>query len=222
MILLSALVLLASYLIGALPFGLWIARWFGGIDIRTKGSGNIGATNVGRVMGFRWFLVVFLLDGLKGLLPTLLGVAVSTQGFQQPGGTGLPVLAGVAAIVGHMFPCWLKFRGGKGVATALGVVIVLAPWASLAAAGTFLLTFLLWRTVSISSIAGSLIFAVLQMFLLKPTPWATGVWPLGLFSLLVPLLIVYRHRSNIRRLLRGEEYAFLKEQKAAQKKAEEN
>lgn len=203
-------ILLICYLIGAIPFGLFVARWFGKIDIRKVGSGNIGATNVGRIMGFRWFMVVFLLDAAKGFVPTLLATAYATDGFQHSGTTGLPVLGGLVAILGHMFPCWLKFRGGKGVATALGVVMVLAPWSSLAAALIFGASFLIWRMVSLSSILGALLFMVLQMWLLKPSPWADGVWPLGLFSVVVPLLIIVRHRSNIRRLLRGEEHAFRK------------
>lgn len=202
----------AGYLIGSIPFGLLVARWCGGIDIRQHGSGNIGATNVGRVMGFKWFVAVFLLDACKGLLPTG-GALLWTLQEQQlagsdPVSTLLPVLAGLSCVLGHMFPCWLGFRGGKGVATALGVVLVLAPWSSLVAAVLFGLSFAVWRTVSISSLLAAISFGVLQMFLLKPSPFAAGVWPIGLFSLLVPLLIVYRHRSNIVRLWRGEELAF--------------
>ncbi|WP_013630823.1 glycerol-3-phosphate 1-O-acyltransferase PlsY [Rubinisphaera brasiliensis] len=204
----AVVLVLAAYLIGALPFGLFVARWFGKIDIRKHGSGNIGATNVGRVMGFRWFVVVFLLDALKGLLPTLAATAYVTQGFSQPAETWLPVLAGLMTILGHMFPCYLKFRGGKGVATALGVVLILAPVASAIAAVVFGLSFAIWRTVSISSILASLCFGITQMLWLKPHPFTSEQLPLGVFSLVVPALIVYRHRSNIARLLKGEENAF--------------
>ena len=217
-ILLLLLVCGFSYLLGSIPFGLLVARWFGKIDIRTMGSGNIGATNVGRVMGLRWFVVVFVLDALKGLLPTGLGMWLasglglwqSSAPLREVSMTLVPVLAGLAAVLGHMFPCWLGFRGGKGVATALGGVVVLAPWASLAAALLFGVSFAIWRTVSVSSILAAISFGVLQMFLLQPHPWTANLWPLGIFSLLVPLLIVYRHRSNIARLLRGEEHAFRK------------
>src|SRR5690606_37197450 len=104
------------------PFSLLIARWFGGIDLRQHGSGNVGATNVARTLGFKWGLLALLLDALKGLLPTwglplLLFEGDVSRDHAQ-------VVAGLAAIVGHMFPCWLGFRGGKGVATALGVVAV--------------------------------------------------------------------------------------------------
>jgi len=206
------LLIAGSYLFGSTPFGLLLARWFGGIDIRKHGSGNIGATNVGRVMGFRWFVAVFVLDGLKGLLPTGLALAWASAGEPPTVSMAGPVLVGLAAVLGHMFPCWLGFRGGKGVATALGVVLMLAPLASLITAGIFGLTFALWRTVSVSSILAAISFAVLQMLLLKPHPWTAQLWPLGVFSLLVPGLIVYRHRSNLVRLWRGEELGFKQKQ----------
>ena len=207
------LMIVGSYLLGSTPFGLLLARWFGGIDIRKHGSGNIGATNVGRVMGFRWFVAVFVLDGLKGLLPTGLAMLLAhrAEGTAAVSMAG-PVLVGLAAILGHMFPCWLGFRGGKGVATALGVVLMLAPLASVIAAVVFGVTFAIWRTVSISSILAAVGFGVLQMFLLKPHPWTAELWPLGVFSLFVPGLIVFRHRANLVRLWRGEELGFRKKQ----------
>lgn len=121
-ILLLLLVCGFSYLLGSIPFGLLVARWFGKIDIRTMGSGNIGATNVGRVMGLRWFVVVFVLDALKGLLPTGLGMWLasglglwqSSAPLREVSMTLVPVLAGLAAVLGHMFPCWLGFRGERG------------------------------------------------------------------------------------------------------------
>lgn len=212
---------LAAYLIGSIPFGLLVARVFGKIDIRTVGSGNIGATNVGRVMGFKWFIVVFVLDALKGLLPTLaakLMLASEPVTLESMHG---PTIVGAATIIGHMFPCYLKFRGGKGVATGLGVVFVLAPLASAIAAGTFALTMLLWRTVSISSLIGAISFAVAELLLLKPHPFTRENCALGLFSLLVPGLIIYRHRSNIVRLIKGEEKAFTPKESAEPAKSPE-
>jgi glycerol-3-phosphate acyltransferase PlsY len=204
------LLAVAAYLIGATPFGYLTARFVGNIDIRQHGSGNIGATNVGRVLGTRWGLFVFVLDFCKGLLP----VAVLPKLPALFSGTGSTaeihwsVAAGVATVLGHMFPCWLGFRGGKGVATALGVVAWLAPWATLTAAAIFALSFLVWRIISLASILGSLGFAVCELTRLWPELWSTQSWSLTTFSVLVPALILVRHRSNIARLMRGEELRY--------------
>lgn len=196
-----------AYLCGSLPFGLIIARVVAGIDIREQGSGNIGATNVGRVLGAKWGVTALLLDALKGALPVLLiprCFATSGTGWFDL----LQVVAGVSTVVGHMFPIWLKFRGGKGVATSLGVVTVLTPFGSLAAFAGFALCMAASRIVALSSIVAALIFAIGQMFILQPNPFAVEKLPLSVFSLAVPALIVVQHRSNIGRLIRGEEKQF--------------
>ncbi len=120
----AVLLILAGYLIGAIPFGYLVARWRG-VDILRQGSGNIGATNVGRVLGRTWGLLVFVLDFAKGAGPTLVGRFAPQPDDWLP--DALPVLVGVAAFLGHMFPVYLRFRGGKGVATGAGVVAVLLP-----------------------------------------------------------------------------------------------
>ena len=196
-----------AYLCGSLPFGLLIARAVAGIDIREKGSGNIGATNVGRVLGAKWGIAALLLDALKGLLPVWL-IPQLTGADAASGVDTLRVIAGISTVVGHMFPVWLKFRGGKGVATSLGVVVVLTPFGSLAAFGGFALCMLASRIVALSSIVAAVIFAIGQMFILQPNPFAVGKLPLSVFSLAVPALIVLQHRSNIGRLMRGEEKRF--------------
>lgn len=196
-----------AYLAGCTPFGLLVARSVAGIDIRSEGSGNIGATNVGRVLGAKWGITVLLLDALKGLLPVWL-IPMFVEGDGTSGLMTLRVLAGVATVVGHMFPVWLRFKGGKGVATSLGVVLMLAPWGSLAAFGGFLLCMLASRIVALSSIVAALVFGIGQMFILQPNPFAIEKLPLSVFSLAVPSLIVIQHRSNIRRLIRGEEKPF--------------
>lgn len=201
------LLVFAGYFCGSIPFGLFVARWVKGIDIREHGSGNIGATNVARVMGGKWFFVVMFLDGLKGLLPTAASMLLHQADWNLNVSPHTAVFAGLAAVFGHMYPCWLQFKGGKGVATALGVVAVLAPVASLVAAICFGVTFLITRTISICSLLGAIVFAVLELLLLKPYPFSATNWSLSCFSLLVPGLIIYRHRSNIVRLLRGEEQA---------------
>ncbi len=200
-------ILAAAYLAGSIPFGLLIARLFRGIDIRAHGSGNIGATNVSRVLGAKWGIACLILDALKGLLPVWLipraFVEPSSPSFQL-----LSVLAGVATIVGHMFPCWLGFRGGKGVATSLGVVLILGPWGSLAAFTSFVLGMLLSRIVSLSSILAAVAFAITQMVVLQPDAFGAEKLPLSIFCLAIPALIIIQHRSNIRRLLRGDESKF--------------
>jgi acyl phosphate:glycerol-3-phosphate acyltransferase len=196
-----------AYLVGSIPFGLIVARLAGGIDVRKAGSGNIGATNVARVLGAKWGVAVLVLDCLKGVLPTAALPAI----LSPPDGNGsvhLAVVSGVAAIIGHMFPCWIGFRGGKGVATALGVALVLGPIATGVAFLVFAGCFAAWRIVSVSSIAGACVFCAVELWLLAPTPFDEQHWSLALFSVVVPLLIVVRHRSNLGRLWRGEEPRF--------------
>jgi glycerol-3-phosphate acyltransferase PlsY len=196
-----------AYAVGSIPFGLITARLVAGIDIRKAGSGNIGATNVGRLLGVRYFVLVLVLDCLKGALPTLL-----LPCFLLPPHSGaalhLAVMSGVAAILGHMFPCWLGFRGGKGVATALGVVLILAPQASAVATIVFAIGFAIARIVSLSSIGAACAFCVFEIAWLLPKPFGPETWSLAAFSIAVPLLIVVRHRSNLGRLFRGEEPRF--------------
>ena len=195
---------LFAYLAGAMPFGLLTARIVRGIDIRQHGSGNIGATNVGRVLGSKWGLFVLVLDLLKGLLPVLLlsPLFISTDSNQF---SNWRVAAGLATILGHMFPCWLWFRGGKGVATALGVALALSWLSTLVAFVVFVASFAIWRYVSLGSILGAIAYAICETCLGWPAPFATERLGLAIFSFLAPLLIIIRHRSNIGRLLRGEE-----------------
>jgi acyl phosphate:glycerol-3-phosphate acyltransferase len=197
---------LIAYLTGSLPFGFLIARYAAGIDIRKSGSGNIGATNVARVLGKKLGIAVLILDCLKGVLPTaVLPLLVSEP---APLRLHLAVLSGTAAILGHMFPVWLEFRGGKGVATALGVALTLAPLSTAAAFAVFVVCAALTRFASLSSILGAWTFCGVELWQLRPTPFGEATWSLALFSTLVPLLIVIRHRSNLVRLMRGTEPKF--------------
>ena len=197
----------ASYLFGSLPFGFLTARFVAGIDIRAAGSGNIGATNVARVLGAKWGILVLLLDALKGMLPVAL-IPPLLVGSEAAYLGHLEVVCGAATIVGHIYPCWLGFRGGKGVATALGVVLVLAPLASLGAVVAFAIVFVLTRIVSLSSVVAAVSFAAVEIGFLLPNPFSSQTWSRAIFSLLVPMLIVVRHRSNMLRLIRGEEPRF--------------
>jgi glycerol-3-phosphate acyltransferase PlsY len=198
--------LLIAYLVGSLPFGFLIARYVAGVDIRKSGSGNIGATNVARVLGKKLGIAVLVLDCLKGALPTLILPPVLTDSATFR--LHLAVLSGTAAILGHMFPCWLKFHGGKGVATALGVALALGPLSTAAAFVVFVLCVALTRIVSLGSILAACTFCGVELWQLRPTPFGDETWSLAAFSTLVPLLIILRHRSNLARLLRGTEPRF--------------
>lgn len=196
--------LLLSYLCGSIPIGLMIVRAVAGVDLRTVGSGNIGATNVGRAAGKTWAVIVLLLDALKGAGPTLAGPWLAPEILPQT----VQVVAGSAAILGHMFPIWLGFRGGKGVATALGVIAVLSPPATTAAALAFAITFAATRIVSLGSLLAAVTFGAVQLWQLRPHYFNVEHRALAIFSIAIPLLVIVRHLGNIARLLRGEEAAY--------------
>jgi len=194
------LVLVASYLLGSIPFGILVAKLFGGADVRRSGSGNIGATNVARVVGPLAGIVTLLLDAAKG------SAAVWLAARWMHGEALAMVLAGLFAMLGHCFPIWLGFRGGKGVATAAGVFLALCPAAMLAAFILFLLVVGFWRYVSLASIAAAAALPLLIYLL-----WAPNFAPppsVTLTSLGIAALVIYQHRGNISRLARGEEPKF--------------
>lgn len=194
-----------AFLIGGIPFGYLVARVVLRDDIRKHGSGNIGATNVGRVCGWKWGSLVLVLDALKGLLPTLACHWLTSSNSSVHLLQLLTILTGISAIAGHMFPVWLGFKGGKGVATALGVVLVISWEASLVALLFFVITVILSRMVALASIAAALAFMVTQLILHGNKTLDPAYLPMTIFSIVIPLLIIWRHRSNIQRILRGEE-----------------
>lgn len=199
----SALLVVAAYLIGSIPFGWLVAKVAAGIDIRQHGSGNIGATNVGRVLGLRYFLLVFLLDFCKGA-----GPVAAVEAWAAPAGGisdsfRLP-LVGLAAIVGHVFPIYLKLRGGKGVATAIGVVVLLAPQAAAIGLVAWGLLVLATRMVSVGSIGFAVGFAA-AFFLTSPDPLATQDLGRSTFVVVILVLVIARHRDNLRRIYLGTE-----------------
>ncbi len=187
----------ASYLLGSVPFGLLISKAVAGVDVRRVGSGNIGATNVGRAAGPVAGIATLVLDAAKGALPALAaGALLEPAG---PGGAAWPAAAGAAAFLGHLFPPWLRFRGGKGVATALGVTLALSPWVALSAALAFAAALAATRIVSVGSLAGAATCAAGMLFAhgtRSPATWAAAF---------MAAAMVVRHRANIARLLRGEE-----------------
>jgi glycerol-3-phosphate acyltransferase PlsY len=190
MVLAGVAAVLGSYLVGSIPNGFLIAR-ARGVDIRSVGSGNIGATNVARVLGKKLGLVVLVLDALKGFLPAL---AATRTGFAHE----LAAAVGLAAILGHVFPVWLGFRGGKGVATGLGVFVALAPMASLIAVGAYAAVVAVTHISSAGSLVGATTLVVTMLVSGQPP----SIVALGAAAWLI---IFVRHRGNIVRLIRGKE-----------------
>jgi glycerol-3-phosphate acyltransferase PlsY len=198
---------LGGYLAGSIPFGLLVAR-MKGVDIRKAGSGNIGATNVGRVLGKRWGYLCFFLDVMKGLIPVLgfgiyFGRDASLRGLQI-----IWLCVACAAIMGHVFNIWLGFKGGKGVATAFGVVLGVFPYftyAGLAAFAVWIIVTLATRYVSVGSIVAAVAFVPLFAAFNLPLENVEKLAPLGMFAAAMACLIIIKHRGNIKRLLNGTE-----------------
>ncbi|MHC4105904.1 MAG: glycerol-3-phosphate 1-O-acyltransferase PlsY [Planctomycetota bacterium] len=207
MYLIFAPAVIGAYLLGSIPFGLLIAKAHGK-DLRSIGSGNIGATNVSRALGRKWAYVCFVLDVLKGLVPML-----ATMFIAKPAGIVMLLLwlvVGGAASSGHIFPIYLKFKGGKGVATSFGVALGLWPYytiCALFAIAIWVLVVLIWRYVSLASIAGSVSFPlVLILAIILRQSWDLfNLWPLLVAATAIPLMVIIRHRENINRLLEGTE-----------------
>lgn len=195
-----AWVLLAAYLLGSIPFGLLLAKLFGGSDVRKSGSGNIGAANVTRVVGPLAGILTLALDAAKGAA----GVWLAAR-FTEESAAWM-MLAALFALIGHCFPVWLKFKGGKGVATALGVFLALCLPAALAALIVFLLVVVIWRYVSLGSIAAAAAMPLLMYFLWAPHHAPPLIITFG--SLAAAALIVFKHGANIQRLAQGEEPKF--------------
>ena len=193
---LGILLVAAGFLAGSIPFGVLLGRAVLGVDVRTVGSGNIGATNVARAGGKKMGALVLLLDAAKAIVPILVARRLLAG---APSAEAWTVGVAVAAFLGHLFPPWLGFRGGKGVATGLGVFAVLAPWAALVAVVGYALVYGATRISSLGSLTGTAL-CVIGAFVAhgarSPVSWA---------GLVIGALIFLRHRENIRRLLRGEE-----------------
>lgn len=194
------LIPVVSYLLGSIPFGYLIVKLSHGRDVRSSGSGNIGATNVARVAGRPAGLVTFLLDGGKGYLAVWLAI----HWFRAD--VLWIMIAAVVAVLGHMFSCWLKFRGGKGVATGLGVFLPISWQAMVAAVVLWLVVLAFWRYVSLASIAAAvaLPFLVYAFY----APHHGPPLPVSLGSTIVAVLIILKHSENIRRLIAGKEGRF--------------
>ena len=207
------ILIVAAYLLGAVPFGLIIAAAHGK-DLRSIGSGNIGATNVSRALGRKWAYLCFCLDVLKGLVPTTAAILLCSS----PPGIAelfLCLSVGGAAILGHIFPIYVKFKGGKGVATSFGIALGLWPYYTVCAAfamAVWIAVVLIWRYVSLASIVASIAFPlVLVLAIALNQSWDfINLWPLLTAATAIPLMVIIRHRENIKRLLAGTESKVLR------------
>ncbi len=189
---LSVGLLVLGYFAGSIPFGVLLTRWFAGKDVRAAGSGNIGATNVVRVAGKKLGALVLLLDAGKGALPVLLSLRLAPEDYRLHAGVAL------SAFLGHVFPVWLKFKGGKGVATAAGVLAVLVPPAAAAGLLVFAVLVAIFRVASIGSLAGGLTALGVSFFLGKPIEYP-------LLGCVLVALMLFTHRGNLQRLLERAE-----------------
>jgi len=195
--------LTASYLLGSVPSGYLVVRLVTGVDVRTVGSGNIGATNARRAAGTVVGVVVLALDIAKGFVP-----AFFFPGWLCPSlpTTTAAVVCGLGAILGHVFTVFMKFRGGKGVATGCGVAFGLAPLPAAIALGVFIAVVVVWRYISLGSMTAALVFLV-SLVLLSKEPWGAGL-SLTLFAAAMAVLVIVRHWGNVQRLLAGTERKF--------------
>jgi len=183
---------LAGYIVGSIPFGLLLSKTCADIDITKKGSGNIGATNVSRELGIRWGIVTLILDAMKGFLPAF------SACYLFPGLETLIILTGIFSFFGHLFPIFLKFRGGKGVATAIGVYLAIAPLPLVIGMLAFVITVFICDFVSL----GSMIFAIAMPLLFVAFRYS-GITVIG--SVIIAIFICFKHTENIRRLINGKE-----------------
>ncbi len=206
------LVCLQGYLLGSIPWGLLIG-FLNHVDIRTKGSKNIGSTNVTRILGGGWGKICFVLDFLKGFLGVFLGAWLATK-LEYPSLSLAKLLGGGCAILGHIYPIWLKFKGGKGVATGGGAALGLAFWPVVLGLLLWIVLELRTGVVAIASIAAAI--AVLFFSLLfQIAGWEAIGWPVIALIAAMVAIIVYRHKENIQRLLEGKENSFKRKKTAA-------
>ncbi|MEX6690424.1 glycerol-3-phosphate 1-O-acyltransferase PlsY [Danxiaibacter flavus] len=194
------LLIVLAYLIGSIPTSVWVSQRFFGIDIRDYGSGNAGATNTYRVLGSKWGTFVMVIDMLKGVAATSLYIFLPFYMHSEWDRTNLMIGLGLAAVLGHIFPIWANFKGGKGVATLFGMIVAMQPLVAVCCVGVFLLVLYLTRFVSLSSILSSIAFAIFILFIFND-----DVTLYRIFSVLVALMVILTHQKNINRLINGTE-----------------
>ena len=193
-------IIIISYFLGSLPTGFLIGKYLKNIDLRTIGSGSTGATNVLRNVGKWPALFVFIIDVGKGLIAVTIAKELANQGLIDSNQGLIEVLAGISAISGHIWPIWLKGKGGKAVATGLGMFLALSWKVGLASLGIFLIVLAKSKFVSLSSITAAILLPIFMFFNL-----GNASHPYFVISLIVSLLVIWKHRTNINRLLKGEE-----------------
>ncbi|BDQ11453.1 glycerol-3-phosphate 1-O-acyltransferase PlsY [Sediminibacterium sp. TEGAF015] len=196
----EVLLILLAYLIGSVPTAIWISKYYFKIDIRDYGSGNAGATNTFRVLGSKWGTIVMAVDVLKGIIATSLYILLPYYLTDEWDRTNFMIGLGLAAVLGHIFPIWAGFRGGKGVATLLGMAVAIQPLVALCCVGVFLIALYLTRFVSLSSILAGVSFMVFILFIFNEKETLYRI-----FAVLVALMVVLTHQKNIGRILRGTE-----------------
>lgn len=194
------ILIICAYLIGSIPTALIISRRFFGIDIREYGSGNMGATNTFRVLGSRYGTIVMVIDILKGIIASSLYELLPFYGGNELQRTNFIIGLGMAAVIGHIFPIFANFKGGKGVATLFGMVLALQPVVALSCVGVFIFVLYLTRYVSLSSILAALMLPICVLWI-----WNENEELYRIFALLVALLVIFTHQKNIGRILRGVE-----------------
>lgn len=196
----EVILILLAYLIGSVPTAVWISKYYFKIDIRDYGSGNAGATNTFRVLGSKWGTLVMSVDILKGVIATSLYILLPYYLTDEWDRTNFMIGLGLAAVLGHIFPIWAGFRGGKGVATLLGMAVAIQPLVALCCVGVFLIVLYLTRFVSLSSILAGVSFMVFILFIFNEKETLYRI-----FAVLVALMVILTHQKNIGRILKGTE-----------------
>jgi len=194
------LLIVLAYLIGSIPTSVWVSKHFFDIDIRDYGSGNAGATNTYRVLGPKWGTIVMSADMIKGMLAVKLALLLPAYADSEVNLQNLQTGLGLAAVIGHIFPIWADFRGGKGVATLFGLVLGISPWTALSCVGIFILVLYLTRFVSLSSILASIAFPIFILVIFNVDNPTYRV-----FAIAVALMVILTHQKNIGRLFKGNE-----------------
>jgi glycerol-3-phosphate acyltransferase PlsY len=196
----ESILVIIAYLIGSIPTSVWVSKHVFNIDIRNYGSGNAGATNTFRVLGSKWGSFVMLVDVTKGVVATSLYVLTPFYLSHEPARTNFMIILGLASIVGHIFPIWAEFKGGKGVATLLGMAIAIQPMVAVLCLLVFAITLITTRFVSLSSMLAGVAFMVFILFIFNEQETMYRV-----FAIIVALMVVITHQKNISRLLNGTE-----------------
>lgn len=195
----NILFLLGAYLLGSIPSAVWIGKYFYRTDVREFGSGNAGATNVFRVLGKKAGIPVLIIDVLKGFLAVCIAYTSDYSGGSKQF-INLQLVLGIASLVGHIFPIFASFRGGKGIATLLGIILAILPFAALISIAIFITVLLISKYVSLSSMAAAVAFPIIVIIIFKTTTPS-----LIIFSILIAIMVLITHQKNIERLLRREE-----------------